>query len=409
MAEAGAVAEFRGVTAASAADAEAFLVAAGGDVEAAVEAYFEARARQGARGAGGRGSAPRWAAHPSRPRRAPPTCPPPSSRSPDDDDEPELAPAPAAAPRARRAGGGAAGNVRSLADLAGSSSGDDDHNELYTGGAKSGQVVRGPPSGPPGDADALFDAARAAGARSGRAEDLDPGAGGSGGGGGVFTGAARTLAGPDPPPPGPAAPPPPPPPAPIIITFYDDGIFTVNGGPPRRVDDPGEAAFVGAVARGELPAELSDAVAAAGTPGAPVPVNLVRAHGDYVAPAAPAHVPFSGAGQKLGDAAGASGSGAAAPPPAPVPPLTAGAWDGPDESLPMTSLQLRLADGSRLVARFNAAHTLAHVRAFLAAARPAGPTSYAFLAGVPPAVVAEDGASLEAAGLLNAVLTQRPA
>lgn len=60
-------------------------------------------------------------------------------------------------------------------------------------------------------------------------------------------------------------------------------------------------------------------------------------------PAAPAPAPPPPAG------------GAAAPPPG------AGSgtgWPGPDESAPVTSIQLRLADGSRLVARFNLTQVL---------------------------------------------------
>ncbi len=40
------------------------------------------------------------------------------------------------------------------------------------------------------------------------------------------------------------------------------------------------------------------------------------------------------------------------------------------ESEPTTSLQLRLPDGSRMVARFNHTHTLRDVRRFVRASRP---------------------------------------
>ena len=291
-------------------------------------------------------------------------------------------------------------NVRSLADLAADASADedeDDANEYYTGGEKSGQVVRGAPK----DAESLFDAARAAGARDGTAADL-----GSGGGSvrpAAFTGAARTLAGGDAPvdaaaAPAAAAAAPPPPPAPTVITFYDDGVFTVGDGPPRAMEDPEEAAFMAALARGECPSELDPG------PGAPaVAVNLVRAGKPYEPPPKPAYVAFSGAGHTLAGGAGPSAAAAAAPAP---PPPVAKEWTGPDDSRPTTSLQLRLADGSRLVARFNTGASLADVRAFIAAARPGGPSGYTLLAGVPPTPV-DEGLTLEAAGLTNTVLTQK--
>ena len=50
-------------------------------------------------------------------------------------------------------------------------------------------------------------------------------------------------------------------------------------------------------------------------------------------------------------------------------------WEGVDESKPTTSLQLRLADGSRMVARFNHSQTVAHIRRFIAASRQVGSVS----------------------------------
>ena len=39
-----------------------------------------------------------------------------------------------------------------------------------------------------------------------------------------------------------------------------------------------------------------------------------------------------------------------------------GEWEGADESLPTTSIQIRLSDGSRMVARFNYSHTVRDIR-----------------------------------------------
>jgi UBX domain-containing protein 1 len=80
-----------------------------------------------------------------------------------------------------------------------------------------------------------------------------------------------------------------------------------------------------------------------------------------------------------------------------------------DESKPTTSLQLRLYDGERMVARFNHTHTLADVRRFIRASRPDMSAPYTLNTAFPPAPVKDEGATLEAAGLLNAVLIQRKA
>jgi len=79
------------------------------------------------------------------------------------------------------------------------------------------------------------------------------------------------------------------------------------------------------------------------------------------------YVAFSGSGNTLGGEASTSSS-------APAAPAATGAaadceWEGVDESKPTTSLQLRLVDGSRMVARFNTTHTVHDVRRFIHASR----------------------------------------
>ena len=47
-----------------------------------------------------------------------------------------------------------------------------------------------------------------------------------------------------------------------------------------------------------------------------------------------------------------------------------------DQAAPTTSIQLRLADGTRLVSRFNNHHTVRDVRGFIDASRPGGSREY---------------------------------
>jgi UBX domain-containing protein 1 len=227
-----------------------------------------------------------------------------------------------------------------------------------------------------------------------------------GGGGGAFQGTSRTLSGAAPPPPPPA---PPAPPAPVThtITFYRNG-FTVNGGPLRRLEDPANAPFMEAIAAGMYPEELRPASAEA-----EVHVNLVRKDEEWVAPPEPKYTAFAGSGRTLGggggaDAGAAGGSGAGGggggggASAAPV-----GDWVV-DEGAPTTSLQLRLLDGARVVARFNVTHTVAHIRAFIESVRPGtGSRGALQVAGMPPRVLADAGATLAEAGLLNAVVIQK--
>ena len=188
----------------------------------------------------------------------------------------------------------------------------------------------------------------------------------------------------------------------------------VDGGEARNMHDPASLPFMEAIMRGQLPPELDPgdpniqvgppyhpagwrgrswlAAGACSTPGwaamegvaipvwankaCPLPspcpplprrspqvtVNLLRRDEDYTPPAQPKVKAFSGTGHKLSgdDDAGAS----AAAPPAPPPDVVSGTvvWEGADASLPTTSIQLRLADGSRLRAEFNLSHTVADIR-----------------------------------------------
>ena len=501
------VAEFVSVTAASAGDAHQYLAATGGDVSAAVEAFYAGGGGGGEAGAFGFLSFFRLMGHRSNVLLCFPTptssshllrfsndwhlpnsltapaaaaAAQPSSRPPPLS---AAAAARAAAPSADAKGkapaaGGGANNVRSLADVrkaqqqasrdardAGGDSEDDEDseddgaNEYYVGGDKSGQVVKGHPkdkkkkdgaAGVLSDPGALFDAARAAGAQDGKSEDLPGGGeegGAPGGSGGVaFAGTGRTLAG------GAAVLPAdaaassgagaggsaaavaaaPPKLISHVIAVYDNGVFTVDDGPAREMADPANKDFLEAISAGRCPAELEPPLPAApsagedeegGEPVAPIPisVNLVRKHRDYVKPA---YVAFGGQGRTLTGGSGGGGAEdrgkepvAASPSAAASPSSTAAAaavgglttWLGVDESQPTTSLQIRLRDGSRLVARFNLGHTVGDIKKFIAAAKPGeGGNNYSLSSmGFPPKKLEDDAATIEEAGLANAVVVQK--
>lgn len=261
--------------------------------------------------------------------------------------------------------------IKSFGDLSGSDSEDDndEFNDYYAGGEKSGQMIRGAPSDKK-DKDkvsTLFDKARKAGAVDGSAADLEPAGGqaSGGGGGGAFRGAGRSLAGGETAGgsggaragQGPSN---------HVITFYKNGIFTVDDGPPRMVNDPANLRFIDSISKGECPEELDSQQ--------PVTVNLVKKEEDYKEPEKPKYSAFQGSGRTLNSAeggggpsnAGANGIAAA------VAALAAATteWEGVDDSKPTTSLQIRLADGSRMVAKFNHSHTISDIRRFIRASRP---------------------------------------
>ena len=395
--------EFLGVTGCDdPAKARFFLESANGDLGAAVSAFYE------------HGDAPTDASDPS-----PPSAPAPTPAAGSAGAGP--ASAPAARPAPARASTRAASNVRGFGDLGGRDDADDDDDkpqEWFTGGAQSGSVVQDPKK-PQTDAERLermLDGARAAGATQGNAEDLDPRGRARPG---AFSGTGRTLgstAG------GPedaaasagasagasaAAPPSAPTPETHTIVFWTNG-FTVNDGPLRAYDDPANIPFMQSVGKGQCPRELQPA-----DPNTPININLVKKESEYEPPPEPKYRAFAGEGRTLGGGGGGGDGGAgssetaaaAAAATAASPP---GEWSV-DESKPVASVQLRLRDGTRLVAKFNTTHTVADVRAFIATAAPAaaGDGSYTLqLAGFPPQQLT-DPARLISDGLAGAVIIQR--
>lgn len=79
-----------------------------------------------------------------------------------------------------------------------------------------------------------------------------------------------------------------------------------------------------------------------------------------------------------------------------------------DQSQPSTSIQLRLADGTRMVSRFNFQHTIRDIRGFIDASRPGGPRSYQLqTVGFPPKQLSDLDQTIEQAGLANSVVIQK--
>lgn len=70
--------------------------------------------------------------------------------------------------------------------------------------------------------------------------------------------------------------------------------------------------------------------------------------------------------------------------------------------------QLRLSDGTRMVARFNTTHTIADIRGFIDAARPGASSLYQLQTmGFPPTKLNNPKQTIEGAGLINAVVIQK--
>lgn len=288
-----------------------------------------------------------------------------------------------------------AGGIRTLSDLnrrsgPDSDSDDDAPQEYYTGGEKSGMLVQDPSKGNPNDVDAIFNQAKELGAVEGPLEHLRPSSSSR-----SFTGTGRLLS-------GETVPSAPQQPEPVVhnIVFWANG-FTVNDGPLRRLDDPENASFLESIRKSECPKELEPADKRSS-----VHVNLIRRDVKCPEPEK-RHVPFQGVGRTLGS----SSTGASEPTVDSTPVNTApSSSEGlvVDEKLPSTSVQIRLADGTRLIAHFNLHHTINDIHSFIDASRPGTARNYQLqMMGFPPKVLSDRIQTIEQAGLANSVVIQK--
>ncbi|XP_020608910.1 NSFL1 cofactor p47-like [Orbicella faveolata] len=190
----------------------------------------------------------------------------------------------------------------------------------------------------------------------------------------------------------------------VVLKFWSNG-FSVDDGPLRSFEDPANEQFLNSVKRGEIPQELLRQ-----SRRGEVHVNMEdHRHEDYVPPPKPKVQAFSGAGHKLGSPAPQvkfshsteqQAAQADSKPAVPATPL--------DESQPVTSIQIRLADGTRMVSKFNHSHTVGDIRRFICASRPqmAG-MNFVLMTTFPNKELMDDSQKLSEAKLLNAVIVQR--
>ncbi|KAJ8564420.1 hypothetical protein K7X08_000880 [Anisodus acutangulus] len=79
-----------------------------------------------------------------------------------------------------------------------------------------------------------------------------------------------------------------------------------------------------------------------------------------------------------------------------------------DQTQPSTTIQVRSADGTRMVSRFNLQHNIRDIRGFIDASRLDGPRSYKLqTVAFPPKELADLDQTLEQAGIANSVVIQK--
>ena len=78
-----------------------------------------------------------------------------------------------------------------------------------------------------------------------------------------------------------------------------------------------------------------------------------------------------------------------------------------DSTQPTTNIQIRLADGTRLIGQFNHLHTVGHIRSYIITARPQYETHTFTLLSSYPSRNLNDSETIAEAGLLNAAIMQK--
>ncbi|XP_053134772.1 UBX domain-containing protein 2B isoform X1 [Hemicordylus capensis] len=186
----------------------------------------------------------------------------------------------------------------------------------------------------------------------------------------------------------------------ILLKLWRNG-FSLDDGELRSYTDPVNAQFLESVKRGEIPAELQRMVH-----GGQVNLDMEdHQEQEYVRPRLKFKA-FSGEGQKLGSLTPEIVSTPSSPEEEEKSFLDAAVLV--DDSVPTTKIQIRLADGSRLIQRFNQSHRIIDIRNFIIQSRPVFATvDFALLTTFPHQELTDESLSLREADILNTVILQQ--
>jgi len=259
--------------------------------------------------------------------------------------------------------------IASLSDF--SSQNDDDENteKWYTGGDKSGLQVQAPKK-TEDIKNSVFESAKRMGATA--AESTNNSFGGSAYRLGTVSQPKSEVKAPDTP-------------KRKEIIFWKNG-FSIDDGPLRTFDDPKNVQFMDYIKRGEVPPELDTGVVE-------VDIGMIDKHTEDYVP--PPMKPFEGAGNKLGGVSSSTTSVSTEDQPFTL-----------DQGKPVTSIQIRLSDGTRLIGKFNTDHRVHHIRTFINQSK-GGNRAYSLLTSFPQKVISDESITIQEAGLANSVVIQK--
>merc|ERR1712002_290298 len=151
----------------------------------------------------------------------------------------------------------------------------------------------------------------------------------------------------------------------FVLKMWKEG-FSLDDGDVREYSDPGNREFLASVMRGTIPPELVKEAK-----GGEVHVDMEdHRQEEFVKPKVKAK-PFTGAGNVLGSIAPSVSAPAANPTLDPAAAEKAAQQKvNFSDANPVANIQVRLADGSRLIVKLNHNHTVSDLRSYINTARP---------------------------------------
>ncbi|XP_033355652.1 NSFL1 cofactor p47-like [Bombus vosnesenskii] len=189
----------------------------------------------------------------------------------------------------------------------------------------------------------------------------------------------------------------------ITLKLWKDG-FTINDSELRLYSDPENREFLETIKRGEIPAEIRQEIQ-----GTEARLDMEDHHHEMYVPPKVKVKAFSGKGHMLGSPSPATVGMTI---PADLADQAANESQAKqklnlDESKPVTSIQIRLADGTNVKAQFNLTHTINDLRQYIITMRPQyAMREFSLLTMYPTKEITEDK-TIEEAGLQNTTIIQR--
>jgi len=194
----------------------------------------------------------------------------------------------------------------------------------------------------------------------------------------------------------------------FALKMWQNG-FSIDNGPLRAYNDQQNREFLSEVMNGRIPRELVREAR-----GGEVMVNMEDHKDKPFEQPKVEEKPFQGSGNVLGSIAPAVVSDHSS--------TTAQASDGSaalseseaqkrvnvDTSKPMTTLQVRLASGGRLIVKLNETNNVSDLRRYIRLVRPETPTNFSLHTTYPNKEHTDDLATLKDAELLGAAILMRP-